>query len=214
MSSIITADGQQTSLRAYQPSTITLNCIAHSLAQLNRFTGHCCRPYSVAEHSLLVCEIVERMFSVDVHGRMYALMHDAHESRTGDLHTPGKLEVGASWFAFEQRQEAFVRSAFALHGAAMVHKAVVKMADTIALATERAQLLPAVPGTPPWPVLEGVEPLTWVDLMDPGRCAMTWLDWKQAFIDKQHELDFARNDSLFTDRRRAPTNQASESSAT
>lgn len=208
MSYIVTADGHEASLREYQPSTITLHGIAHSLAQLNRFTGHACRPYSVAEHSLLVCEIVERLYSVDIHGRLAALMHDAHESRTGDLHTPGKIEVGAAWFAFEGQQENFVRTAFALHGPAAVHKGVVKLADTIALATERAQLLPKQAWMRDWPATANVQPVSWVDLMEPGRCAMSWLDWRQAFIDKYHELDFVRNEALLPTQHRRRADDA------
>ena len=202
MTWIVTADAHETSLREYQAGSITLQGIAHSLAQLNRFTGHAARPYSVAEHSLLVCEIVERLYTVDVHGRLAALMHDAHESRTGDLHTPGKMEVGAAWYAFESRQEHFVRTAFALHGPANTHKATIKLADTIALATERAQLLPQRAGMRDWAITAHVQPIDWIDLMDAGRRAMTWDDWRQEFIDKANELDFERNDSLFSNRRR------------
>lgn len=195
MSWIVTASGQELDLRHPQPDSLTIDAIAHSLAQLVRFNGHACRPYSVAEHSLLVCEIVERTLPADVHGLLAALMHDAHESITGDLHTPGKREVGEPWFAFERRHEGYVRTCYALHGATVKHRQTIKQADVIALATERAQLLPA--HTRPWEVLEGVPPVNWVDLMEPGRAAMTWIDWRQAFLDKYHELDFARNQLLF-----------------
>jgi ParB/RepB/Spo0J family partition protein len=42
-----------------------------------------------------------------------------------------------------------------------------------------------MPPTPtPWPVLEGIEPVTWVDLMSRERRAMSWEDWRDRFIDK------------------------------
>lgn len=197
MTWIVTASGHEFSLRAHRADSITLADISHSLAQLNRFTGHARRPYSVAEHSLLVCEIVERMYSVDVHGRLAALMHDAHEAYIGDLHTPGKLEVGNAWYTVEHRVEHFVRSAFALHQASHTWKQAIKQADLLALATERAQLLPNPPGSTPWAVLTHIQPITWVDLMEHGRCSLNWRDWRQAFADKCDELDFERNQQLF-----------------
>ena len=70
----------------------------------------------------------------------------------------------------------------------------MKHADLIALATERAQLLPPTPTL--WPCLVHVQPASWVDLMAPERCAMTWADWRQQFADQADALDFGRNDAL------------------
>lgn len=197
MSWIVTATGHEFNLRYPRQDTIVLADIAHSLAQINRFTGHARRPYSVAEHSLLVVDICERMFHVDVHGLLAALMHDAHEVYAADLHTPDKLEVGEAWYQFEHRMEKAVRSAFGLHAASYTHRQAIKQADLIALATERTQLLPDKPGMTPWAVLMHVQPAGWVDLMEPGRCSMTWWDWRQAFTDRHDELDFQRNQRLF-----------------
>ena len=41
-----------------------------------------------------------------------------------------------------------------------------------------------------------VQPASWVDLMAPERCAMTWADWRQQFADQADALDFGRNDAL------------------
>lgn len=73
-------------------NTPRIEAIAHSLAQINRF-GHASRPYSVAEHSLLVCEIVKSM-GLDCHAQRAALMHDAHEAFTGDVATPHQSRAG------------------------------------------------------------------------------------------------------------------------
>lgn len=194
MSWTITASGQMMDMRTPRPAAVMAGDIAHHLAQINRFNGAAVRPYSVAEHSLLVLEIVERMFATDVHGKLFALMHDAHEAYTQDVTTPAKDEV-EGWRVFEGRFERIVRTAFALHTAALTHAEVTRKADLIALATERAQLLP--PGGPQWEVLQGVEPVGFVDLMDRGRVGMSWLDWRKAWLDTYESLDYARNLTVF-----------------
>ena len=76
-SHMVTASGNEVDLRYPRTNCITLADISHHLAQINRFTGACRRPYSVAEHSLLVLDICQRTMHMDVHGWMAALMHDA-----------------------------------------------------------------------------------------------------------------------------------------
>ena len=74
--------------------------IAHALAQINRYTGHAARPYSVAEHSMLVCDIV-RAKGLNAHAQLLALLHDAHEAYCGDVASPTKTVLGAAWLQFE-----------------------------------------------------------------------------------------------------------------
>lgn len=193
MSWMLTSMGNEMAMRYPNVGEVNLATIAHHLSLINRFCGATRRPYSVAEHSLLVLEILEREFDLDVSGRFAGLMHDAHEAYTNDMATPAKAEI-EGWAAFEGRFERLVRTAFGLHTAAHVHRASIHQADLIALATERAQLLP--PNGTPWTVLSHVTPAYWVDLMEPGRCSLTWADWRQAFSDKADELDFERNDLL------------------
>lgn len=196
-SHMVTACGNEVDLRYPQTNTVTLADISHHLAQLNRFTGACRRPYSVAEHSLLVLEIVERVMPMDVHGKLAALMHDAHEAYTTDLSTPAKGQVGEGWAQFEGRLQRAVLCAFGLHSASHAHRIAIKQADLIALATERAQLLPSGPGISLWPCLVHVQPVTWVNLMSRERCAMTWADWRDRFKDAADSLDFGRNSDIF-----------------
>lgn len=203
-SHMLTAYGHEVDLRYPQTASIVLPDIAHHLAQINRYTGAARRPYSVAEHSLLVLEIVERMLPMDVHGKFAALMHDAHEAYTNDLSTPAKGQVGDDWHNFEGRLERTVRSAFGLHAACHRWAAQIKQADLIALATERAQLLPTGPGISLWPILVHVQPVDWVDLMARERCAMTWCDWRDQFKDTADSLDYARNADIFGDRNARP----------
>lgn len=158
--------------------------IAHSLAQINRFTGHAVRPISVAEHSLLVCDITERVLGLGLHAQLAALLHDAQECITNDLATPMKRQLGRAWTDMEHEWARAFISAFCLGTAWAMHAPQLHQADLIALATERRDLMH--PGGPPWASLAGIEPLQGVNLRD--RDAFTWDDWRQAFIDRYDEL--------------------------
>lgn len=197
MSWILTAHGHELDLHYTKPAQMVLPDVAHALAQINRFNGHARRPYSVAEHSLLVLEIIEHLFApASVHCRLAALMHDAHEAYCGDLSTPMKQAVGEGWHLVEHRIERAVRSAWALHTAAHEWRDAIKQADLIALATERAQLLPPSPTL--WQCLVHVQPVTWVDLMSRERTQADWMDWRNRFEDAANMLDFERNDGMFS----------------
>lgn len=199
MSFIVTAEGAELDLRNPAPGHITAYDIAWALSQENRFL-RCVRPYSVAEHSLLVCEIAERELGLDVHGLMAALFHDAHEAYTRDMFGPAKsiinelAVVGNVWHRWESRWQSLVARSFALITANLVHAEAIHRADMMALATERRDLMPR--SASPWPCLEGIEPVSWVHLYSAERRQMDWEDWRDRWLDKYHELDFARNELL------------------
>lgn len=197
MSFIVTATGDELDMHRPEPGHFNVLSIAWSLAQINRFNGHCIRPYSVAEHSLLVCEIAERELGVDIFGQLGALMHDAHEAFSGDMHSPGKHAIGDCWLGWESHWARHTHSAFAIVAISKVHAAHIHCADLIALATERRDLVSPLAQSP-WPCLEGIEPVPWVNLYDTTRRAMNWEDWRDRWLDRYHELDFARNDRLFS----------------
>ena len=190
---IVTAAGDELSMLRPAPGHITALSVAWSLAQINRFNGHAIRPYSVAEHSLLVADIAEEL-GLDVFGQFAALMHDAHEAFSGDMHTPGKSCIGPEWHHWEHRWETAVRGAFATLHACTQHHDTIKRADLIALATERRDLLHPSARTP-WPCLQGIEPLAHVYLYDKARREMDWEDWRDRWLDRYHELDYARNEA-------------------
>ena len=194
---IHTFSGQAVDLDNPLPDQIKFVDIAHALSRLQRWCGHSWRPFSVAEHSVVVAQLVKDMhpWTMDPQEMVLAaLFHDAHEAYTNDVSTPAKAEAGEGWANFEGRMERTVRAAFGLHTASHRWAVQVKQADLIAQATERAQLLPPTPTL--WPCLVHVQPASWVDLMAPERCAMTWADWRQQFADQADALDFGRNDAL------------------
>lgn len=191
MSWILTASGREIDLARPNTADITLYDISHALSQINRYAGHCRRPYSVAEHSLLVADIAQRRYGLNVVGQLVALLHDAHEAYVGDVSSPVKVMLDKSWHGLESRMETAVQIAWGGVTSTVVWRDIIKACDIIALATERAQIMPK--SATPWPILEGIEPAEWVDLMDAGRQRMTWSDWAAAYRDKADELDFARN---------------------
>jgi hypothetical protein len=196
MSWITTASGQDLDLAMPRPGQINIKDIAHSLAQINRFTGHAGRPYSVAEHSLLVCDIATDNLQLDVHGQLAALLHDAHEAYCGDLHTPGKQLVGQAWYAFERNLERSVHSAFAINSASRAHHDAIKRADLMALAIEHRDLMFKTARA--WPILSGVVCIPTIRLDSVFRSKhMQWQDWRDEFLQRYHELDYARNQDLF-----------------
>jgi len=196
MTFIVTAEGAEMDTRFPQPGQFTAGSTAWALSQLNRFAGHARRPYSVAEHSLLVCEIVEREFGLNVYGQLAALLHDAHEPYCGaDLPSPHKAEIGLPWRQWEERWLRRVRSAFAVSTVFVAHGQDIRIADLMALATEKRDLMPATPT--PWSALAGTQPIGWVRLNSPERMAATWEDWRDRWLDKYHELDYARNSHSF-----------------
>lgn len=66
------------------PEDLDLEEIAHSLGNLCRFTGHCQKFYSVAEHSVRVS------LMVPPEDAMWGLLHDASEAYLGDVSAPLK----------------------------------------------------------------------------------------------------------------------------
>lgn len=184
-------DVQHLLTRQCMPSIET---IAHSLAQINRFTGHACRPYSVAEHSVLVCDIVAGM-GLGPDAQLLALLHDAHECVVGDVSTPLKTALGARWLEVENLHAFALRHAFGLAGAHALHAAAIKQADLVALATERRDLLPWRAGSNlAWPALDTagaqVQPLPEyrMQLDSLQRCTLPWQYHRSAFLRRFAEL--------------------------
>lgn len=157
---------------------------AHALSQINRFTGHTTRALSVAEHSLMVCDILQRHFQQTNPAVLLAgLLHDVHEALTGDVITPMKALLGGDWMVAENRIQRQVLKHFGVWTAYSTNFLLIGQADKHALSAEREQLLPL---GQTWPVQISYPALFWC--VYPTSPSKTADDWRAAFIARFHEL--------------------------
>ena len=166
--------------------------VAHALALINRFNGHTKRPYSVAEHSLVVAELAALAGeTVDV--QFACLMHDAHEAYVGDVISPVKEALARPWADFEAHVCQLVGRRLGVAGLLRQHRQLVRLFDLQALATERRDLMlwePERHGM--WAVLDTpghkVTPSEDVNLNSPARSQATWQEWRDTFTARAKEL--------------------------
>jgi 5'-deoxynucleotidase YfbR-like HD superfamily hydrolase len=144
---IMLASGRYFDLEDPDSSEICIEDIAHALAHICRYTGHCRTFYSVAQHSVLVSHVVPREHA-------YAgLMHDAAEALIGDVAKPLKVLL-PDYQRIEDRIEA---SLFRRFGLPAKLPQCVKDADRLLLRTEQRDLMGA--NDHQWTFTEGAEPL-------------------------------------------------------
>ncbi|MFB1487688.1 MULTISPECIES: hypothetical protein [unclassified Thiocapsa] len=143
---------------------VCLEDIVHSLSLMNRFNGAALFPYSVAQHSLHVAELLPPALRLD------GLLHDAAEANIGDMVSPLK-QVLPEYKAVELRITAVVAEVFGL-----IHPEPpeVKRADLAVLAAEREQVLR--PSYGPW----------FKDFPSPAPITIVsrpWVEVRQAFAE-------------------------------
>lgn len=126
-----------------RPEDVAIADIAHALSLLCRFGGHCKRFYSVAQHSVLVSELLPN------HLKLSGLLHDATEAYLVDIPRPLKRCL-PGYTAIESRLAEVIEHALqptAFERLQFSHPAV-KQADNIMLVTEARDLLGPQPA--PW----------------------------------------------------------------
>jgi len=127
------------------PDAIVIQDIAHALSMQCRFSGHCKKFYSVAQHSVYVSHICNE------EDALWGLLHDASEAYLVDVPRPlkrsGKIE---GYIEFERVMQEAVCKRF---GLPIKEPHSVKKADTKLLATEARDLMH--PLHPDW-----VQPIT------------------------------------------------------
>ena len=150
--------GKQTKPRAWQrmlsgrrldlldpsPLDIEIEDIAHGLARVARWNGQTLgdHPFSVAQHSVVVEEIVAHMQpTLEPHWRLAALLHDAAEYVIGDMISPFKAALGLDYRQFEDRLENAIHVRFGLPARTPAPiKTLIKAADRACAFFEATQL--------------------------------------------------------------------------
>lgn len=156
MSWIVTRSGRKFDLANPTADMVDTADLAHSLSMQCRFNGHTTSFYSVAQHCLLVAELVPEEH------KLAALLHDATEAYVGDLVRP--LKEGMRDFANSHGDECLYDLTERRVWIAICQRfdldphlpACVKQADLVALATEKRDLMPI--HAEPWPCLAGITP--------------------------------------------------------
>ena len=160
-----------------------IGVIAHALANQCRYTGHCSKFYSVAEHSVLVADIMKLMSLGDP---FEGLMHDATEAYIADIAAPWKVLL-PDYKVLEGRIEGPLRTHFGLPPKLSDGG---KRADWIALAVEALSLIPS--GASDWTMPEGVR----ADAKHVARLlkihAYAPVGAHALFMERYHQLDAAR----------------------
>lgn len=142
------------------PEMVDINDIARALSRLCRYTGHTEQFYSVAQHSVLVSNLVPP------EDALVGLLHDAAEAYVGDVAKPLKVLLGSAYSDVEDRVWRVVAERF---GLPVALPQSVKDADLRMLQTERLQLLGPEPR--PWNLDAEPYPMK-LDPMDPWDACM------------------------------------------
>lgn len=131
-----TAGGGTFRLLSPVAADVDFRDIAEGLAKACRFAGQIPVFYSVAQHSVIVAEMLP------AEARPYGLLHDAHEAFVGDLISPVKqvlaiLGGGDAWIEMVGRLDTAIHAAAGLPWPPPANiQYMVKHADIVALATE------------------------------------------------------------------------------
>lgn len=120
----------------------TVEEIAHGLANECRYAGQCQEFYSVAQHSVIVMELVAvAMHRTASRGLLKAaLLHDAAEAYCKDIPSPIKNMPGMEWY---KKWEHSVGECIMDHFGLIQYSdhQVIKWADLAALATEKRDIM-------------------------------------------------------------------------
>ena len=136
--------GRRLDLLDPTPMDIEIEDIAHGLAFVARWNGQTKGDfaYSVAEHSLLVTDILERQNpKIGPKWLLAALLHDAPEYVIGDMISPVKSAVGPDYSALDDRLAAAIHIKFGLPAQIPAQiKRLIKRADKVSAWLEATQI--------------------------------------------------------------------------
>ena len=197
-----TFSGGAVDLLTPKPEQILLVDIAHALSRIARFNGHTRgeRPWSVAQHSLLVESLMPVAVEADPVTRLLALLHDAHEAYVGDIATPVKMALRSltppSYAGGTTRVvdplavvqaglDIAIRDAFALPEPSEAQCQAIATADLLALRIERDALMAPPPRD--WcPLPDPLDPLPDLTPLLPDVAKIAFIMRVRDLIDMRH----------------------------
>ncbi|WP_375634154.1 MULTISPECIES: YfbR-like 5'-deoxynucleotidase [unclassified Bartonella] len=109
--------GRRLDLLNPSPFDVEIEDIAHGLARVARWNGQTRgeHAYSVAQHSLLVEQIFQKLFPQSGSNEcLYTLLHDAPEYVIGDMISPFKAVIGKQYERVEKRIQDAIHMRFSL----------------------------------------------------------------------------------------------------
>ena len=109
--------GRRLDLLDPSPLDVEIEDIAHGLARVARWNGQTVgeHAFSVAQHSLLVEEIFNRLVpDASVEWQILTLLHDAPEYVIGDMISPFKAVLGGDYKSVEKRLLSAIHVRFGL----------------------------------------------------------------------------------------------------
>jgi hypothetical protein len=174
-----TVGGRAVSFLATDPASIDIGDICFHLSRMKRF--NCAVKWTVAAHSRLTYQIVKDTVPNDKAAQLAALIHDFHEYATGDRTTPLQraeaMLMPTGWPSpiktIQDNIDLAIAKHFGIDWQDIVDaKLIVKRADLIALATEKAQFMAKEPM--PWGVPDMPEPYD-IELVVVGEAQNEWL---------------------------------------
>ncbi len=135
--------GRRLDLLDPSPLDVEIEDVALGLSRVARWNGQTSgkHPLSVAQHAILVLDLVQARGPVDDRLALAALLHDSSEYVTSDLITPFKAALGPEYKALEHRVQHAVNLRFGLPGELPPSwRTVIKRADHTAAYLEAVQL--------------------------------------------------------------------------
>lgn len=136
--------GRRLNLLDPSPLDIEIEDIAHGLVFVARWNGqtHGDYPYSVAEHSVFVLELYQRLYpKAERKWQLAALLHDAPEYVIGDMISPVKSAVGPGYAEMDKRLTEAIHLRFGLPAEIPSNiKKQIKRADKISAWLEAVEI--------------------------------------------------------------------------
>lgn len=134
---IITFTGRYFDFTNIWQNEVEIPDIAKGLSNVCRFAGQCNHFYSVAEHSVLVADILQRA-GAPAPVVFAGLMHDASEALLGDITSPLKSML-PGYVEIEAEVQSYLMDRLAPGARHEAH--AIRTADLIALAIEQRDVM-------------------------------------------------------------------------